>query len=62
MAIGGLGELKEEPGDDEHVHVYSQWMNYQDRPKPATEYRVCQVFLPSGVRCPHFELRNKTVA
>lgn len=62
MAIEGLNNLQDEPGDDEHRHVYSQWMNYRDKPKPATEYRVCQVYLPTGVRCPHFEVRNKAMA
>lgn len=62
MAIDNVDILKDEPGDNAHAHVYSQWMNYQDKPKPATEYRVCQVYLKNGTRCPHFEIRNKVVA
>lgn len=44
---------------NQHTHVFSGWMNQHDKPKPATEYRVCQVQLPEGTRCPHFEVREK---
>lgn len=60
MAVEGIDILK---GDDEtaHEHVWSVWMNYRDKPKPATEYRVCQVQIPNKGRCPRFETREKIV-
>jgi len=62
MAVDGLDILKDENGDEEHKHVMSAWMNYQNKPKPSTEYRVCQVTLPNQMRCPHYEIRNKAMA
>jgi hypothetical protein len=61
MPIEGLDILKGENGDDEHEHVYSQWMNYRSKPMPALEYRVCQVYLSGGLRCPHSEKREKAM-
>lgn len=61
MAVEGLTVLKDENGDDDHEHVYSQWMNYRDKPKPALEYRVRQVYLKGGQRCPHYITREKAI-